>query len=732
VVAGYEVLENLGKGPTGVALYRARQVLVNNRQVLLKVVFAGEDPGQIAWGSLRGEAAALGKAQHPNILQILEAGERERHIFYNAVEFVDGPTLAEVLRGKPLPPRQAALLVETLARAVHHAHEKGVVHRSLKPACVRLQPVVRRDPGRDPGVPASPPCCELHEGLFLPRIGDWGLARRPVEGEVTDAELQGEQPYYLSPEQAWGRAREIDSGCDIYALGAMLYELLAGRPPFRESSPAATLDAIQCREAPPPSRFRGHASPDLEAICRRCLAKQPRKRYSSALALAADLRRWLNGTPIWARPISWPAQASRWLVRHLAGLGLLVVGAAVSWGVLALTDNRPHGRMTPTSRAGQAQKDLTRGRPGVPDLSERSAYYQRIRLAERALEGNDPQSATDLLDACPADFRPWEWHYLHCKAEGRPDTVLGRPRPDLTVRTLAFSPNGTRLAAHAAAPDTRREGGPGAVTLWGLDLGNAELPLQLPRGLVTAIAFRMDSSVLTVLEARADGGRKLSEVVTFDATNGRYLRSQEIDFDTMVAGAYSQDNSRLLVANENGKLELRMAANLGPVMSLAQVRGGPGRHGRVATLNATGSRFAAVNPDGMQVWLQSGQHALQELVGHTDVVLDLAVHPEMGLVATASRDGTARLWKAGAPAQVLQGHQGSVTSVALSPDASRVATSGSDGTVRIWDPTTGLEVLTLKDFAGKPTAVAFSPTDLRLAVAHGDRVTLCGGVAQER
>ncbi|HTU18122.1 MAG TPA: protein kinase, partial [Gemmataceae bacterium] len=139
IATGYEILEDLGKGPTGIHLYKARQVLVN-RTVVLKVVFAKEDPSQLAWGSLRGEANALGRLAHPNVVQILEAGERDRQLFYNAVEYVEGRTLAEALNGKPLPLRQAVVLVETLARAMHQAHQKNIVHRSLKPASVRLSP----------------------------------------------------------------------------------------------------------------------------------------------------------------------------------------------------------------------------------------------------------------------------------------------------------------------------------------------------------------------------------------------------------------------------------------------------------------------------------------------------------------------------------------------------------------------------------------------------------------
>jgi serine/threonine-protein kinase len=320
VVAGYEILSDLGEGPTGVHLYRARQVLVN-RSVILKVVFAKDDPSQLAWGSLRGEANALGRLSHPNIVQILEAGERERQLFFNAVEHVDGPTLAELLSPKPQPFRQAIALIETIARAIHHAHKKNVLHRNLKPASILLASGTCERPGKN-----QPRRSDAPLASHIPKITDFGLARRPVEGECTDVELQGELPCYLAPEQAWGRAKEIGPATDVYALGAILYELISGRPPFREATSPETLDAIQTREPPPLSRFRSGVSSDLEAICRKCLAKQPRRRYSSALDLVEDLQRCADRVPIKARVPGTAERLGKWLRRNARDIALVVLG----------------------------------------------------------------------------------------------------------------------------------------------------------------------------------------------------------------------------------------------------------------------------------------------------------------------------------------------------------------------------------------------------------------------
>jgi tetratricopeptide (TPR) repeat protein len=318
-VAGYEVLGPLGKGGMGV-VYRARQVGLN-RTVALKMVLTGPHADADYLARFRREAEAAARLQHPNIVQVHDIGTAEGRP-YIALEFVDGGSLRERLHDGPLAPAAAAALVETLARAMHHAHERGVVHRDLKPANVLLAAC-----GLAPD--AKPQAA---------KIADFGLAKQldSDAGQTRTGAILG-TPSYMAPEQAEGRP--VGPLADVYALGALLYECLTGRPPFRGATTLETLEQVRLTEPVPVRQLQPWVPRDLETIALKCLAKEPAHRYASAAALADDLRRFREGRPILARPVGRLGRLARWCRRSpvVAGLsaGLFVALAAglggVSW-----------------------------------------------------------------------------------------------------------------------------------------------------------------------------------------------------------------------------------------------------------------------------------------------------------------------------------------------------------------------------------------------------------------
>jgi serine/threonine protein kinase/tetratricopeptide (TPR) repeat protein len=300
---GYEITAELGRGGMGV-VYHGRQCSLN-RPVAVKMVLAGLDGDTSARHRFRTEAEAVARLQHPNVVQIFEVGEHGGRSFL-ALEYVDGGSLSRTLRGGPPSQREAARLAETLARAVHYTHIRGILHRDLKPNNVLL----------------------TADGA--PKITDFGLAKvlDADVGQTRPDTLIG-TPSYMAPEQAAGGTKVVGPQADVYSLGAILYELLTGRPPFRGSTALETLEQVRTCELVPPRCLRSSVSPDLQTICLKCLEKEPCRRYASAEALADDVRRFLEGEPVLARPVPVWQRAWRWARRRPLLIGKVSGIAAV-------------------------------------------------------------------------------------------------------------------------------------------------------------------------------------------------------------------------------------------------------------------------------------------------------------------------------------------------------------------------------------------------------------------
>jgi serine/threonine-protein kinase len=308
---GYEIVEELGRGGMGV-VYKARQLSLN-RFVALKMILAGPYADEDQLARFRAEAEAVARLQHPGIVQIHEIGSHAGHA-YLALEYVPGGTLVRKCAGRPLPPTEAAGLVASLARAMHYAHRCGIVHRDLKPGNVLL----------------------AEDGQ--PKIADFGLAKRldadagsAAPGPQTQSGAILGTPAYMAPEQAGGKRGAVGPAADVYALGAILYDLLTGRPPFRADNAVDVIFKVITEQPIPPRRIEPACPRDLEVVCLKCLNKDPARRYESAAALVGDLTRFLAGEPIRARPATAGERFRLWAGRRLWWLG----GAAAA-GLLLL------------------------------------------------------------------------------------------------------------------------------------------------------------------------------------------------------------------------------------------------------------------------------------------------------------------------------------------------------------------------------------------------------------
>ncbi len=303
-IIGYEVECVLGHGGMGV-VYKARDLDLN-RVVAIKMLRSGAYAGPHELTRFLGEAKSVAGLQHAHIVQVHDVGNVEGRPYFT-MEFLEGGNLAQKITGQPQPGRQASEVVAALAEAMHVAHRRGIIHRDLKPSNILLSA----------------------DGT--PKISDFGLARRfDTDLHLTLSGARIGTLGYMAPEQALGKPGSVGPAADIYSLGAVLYEMITGRPPFRAETPLETERQLLSEEPVPPRRLNASVARDLETICLKCLRRNQRNRYESAEALAADLRRFRRGEPITARPVSFPERSGRWVRRHPT------LVAALSFGLLAM------------------------------------------------------------------------------------------------------------------------------------------------------------------------------------------------------------------------------------------------------------------------------------------------------------------------------------------------------------------------------------------------------------
>ena len=443
-IPGYEVLEVVGRGGMGV-VYRARHVRLD-RPVALKMLLAGAHASRESRERFLREARMGAGLRHPNIVQVHDMGDQDG-LPYFTMEFVEGGSLAQKLAGMPQPPRQAAALLATLADAVQAAHRCGIVHRDLKPANVLL----------------------TADGT--PKITDFGLARR-LDGEagLTWTGTAVGTPSYMAPEQAEARPQTLGPAVDIYALGAILYELLTGRPPFRAATAAETVRQVISQDPVPPSRLNGKVPRDLETICLKCLHKEPHLRYAGAAALAADLHHFLGGEAIAARPEGRLARLARRVRRRpvqstLVAAVTLLTAALLGGGLWLISDRAAAARKIETEQAATERAADTDLREMVQWMRKASWPEARnalerakSRLGERGshdIRGRLDRGARDLELADRLDAIRLTGYTM---VGGVPDFARSDERYEEAFREAGFDEVGSppeSLAAKIKASDIR-------------------------------------------------------------------------------------------------------------------------------------------------------------------------------------------------------------------------------------------------------------------------------------
>jgi WD40 repeat protein len=730
-VPGYEILGQIGRGGMGV-VYRARHVGLD-RVVALKVLLGGSHAGTAERDRFRREAQAIARLQHAHIVQVYDVGEHFG-LAYLALEFVSGGSLSDRLDGRPWAPRAAAELVERLAGAVEAAHRRGIIHRDLKPANVLL--------GAD----------------GVPKVTDFGLAKHlDVETSLTPTGAVVGTPGYMAPEQAAGKTHEIGPGADVYGLGAILYELLTGRPPFRGKTPVETVLQVLHAEPMPPGRLRPDCPRDLETICLTCLNKEPQCRYLCAADLAEDLRRFVAGETIAARHATTAEQLWRWVKRRPAMAGLVAACAVAALSLVGALVAAVYN-----SRLGDANARLQEEQRRTAEaLSQRELYlyFNRIALAEHEWQGNNVRRAEELLTDCPQRLRGWEWHYLDRLCHPALQTYLGHGHE---VHDVAFSPDG-RLAASCSIDRS--------VKVWDVATGRVlhDLHGHSPGSWVRRVAFGPKGDVLASAAYgldRYEGGKPPSEVKLWDLHSGRERWTVPMTTGRFVGVAFCPDGREVAAACTDGTVVVWDVAN-GSRRKSFQGKGGEARalayqpdgrclaavgaqgdHGWVAVWDAqSGERLhwwteaagelacLAYSPDGrrlglgcddetVRVWDARDGRTLGTLRGHTHFIRGVRWSPNCNRLVSCAEDGTVRVWDSEAARQLLifRGHTGGgVNGVDFSPDGSRILSAGDDRTLRLWDATAAPEARILaRGHTDAVRGLAFDPEGRRLVTAGLD------------
>jgi WD40 repeat protein len=721
-IGRFRIRRELGRGGYGIVFQAYDPQL--GRDVALKIPRAEVVLSPELRERFLREARAAAGLDHPNLVPVFDAGQ-VGPVCYIASAYCPGTTLDAWLKARadPVPWQEAATLVATLAEAVHHAHAQGVVHRDLKPSNVLLQIAdCRMQIGEQTDSQSA--ICNLQSAI--PKITDFGLAKfHSLEPGATALQYQTQSgaivgtPRYMAPEQAVGSSQTVGPPADIHALGAILYEVLTGRPPFVADTVLDTLEQVRSFEPVPPRRLRPRLPRDLETICLRCLQKEPGKRFTSAGELGQDLRRLLAGEPIRARPVGTWERLVKWARRRPAAAALVAVTSLAS---VLLVTGLVVGLVVIT---------------GALQREQQTSYLKGITSAQHEISVGNWGRVDEFLEGCPERLRGWEWHHLKRLRHARPIPPLpmGERVSMTTGFDMAFHPDSRLLAV----PSSERNSGEFrySIRVWDTSSGREVFTIHGHKDRVLGVAFSPDGR-------RLASTSQDTKVMVWDVSAG--LAKGELHEplftcpheEPVIGVAFSPDGGRLASASaltkKAGTVKVWDAAG-GKLLWRFPGQTLPNVFVHLA-FSPNGDRLAAGGEsDTVKVWDLTTGEAVRTLWGHTEAILNVTFSPDGRRLISGGWDRVVRVWDLDdpdasasqrdvlAPRWKFDNFSTGASAMALSPDGSRLAIGGptGDGHVRIYDMSTGSLLLTLKgDY--RVISVAFSADGGRLAAVGHDKV----------
>jgi len=713
-IGRYELLEQIGEGGMGL-VYIAQQKKPVKRKVALKIIKPGMDSRQVI-ARFEAERQALAVLDHPNIARVFDAGTTKTGRPYFIMEYVKGMSITRYCDENKLSIEKRLRLFEEVCEGIHHAHQKGIIHRDLKPSNILVS---------------------VHGDRAVPKIIDFGIAKAVTQPltEKTFVTFQGQllgTPEYMSPEQVDLATQDIDTRSDIYSLGVVLYELLAGVLPFeREAFANLGFAEVQrtIREqepASPSTRLTGLGEKaktiatsrdthvvalarrlhrELEWIPLKAMRKDRCRRYKSASEMADDIRNYLNGNPLTAGPETATYRMQKFVRKHAGSVATValvaiavVLGLIVSTAMYFRAEDAREKEAASRIRAEQAEKIAQEQRELAEESAEnyrRGLYVNTIQLADAKYYEGNIGHVRRLLESCPQDLRGWEWDRINYVLDQ--SVVSFVAHKSHMYRSVALSPDGKRLATG---------GYDKTVKIWDTTSGRELFALpEAHEDSIECVAFSPNGKLIVSSD---DSGN----IKVWDPSNLQKPPTLIKHANYAWTVAFSPDSKHIVSACYlNEMIKVWNAATGAEIVAFNHEHWGGIS---CVTFSRDGRHIVSAGWDMegvIKIWDAVDGNEVMNLTGHSHEIHAVSFSSDNKLLASGSGDYTIKIWNAakGSIVMTLLGHEGPIESVAFSPDDKYLVSGGYDGTVRIWDIATGKEVTTLRGHESQVTSVAFTP-----------------------